>query len=213
VGVLGLADDPAHGIAEAQGLLQRFVQRGPGHFLDRPDRERRVAGDALGELPGGGHEIGLGHDAAHQTHLSCGRRVDGIAGQDHLHGHGLGDGPDQALGTPAPGKEAPHDLGQAKPGFRCADAHVAEQGQLEPARQTRPVDGRDQRLLHGHCGHAGFTAGLDDGGHGRASGRPALSSLLQVGSRAERPARARQDGHADLRVRADLLQGLDQGLP
>src|SRR5207244_2742434 len=95
--ILGLADDPTQGAAEAQGLLQRLVQGALGHLLCRPDGQWRMAGNTLGDVTGGGQQLVGGHDPTHQTHPQCGGRVDGIAGQDHLHRHGLWDRPHEAL--------------------------------------------------------------------------------------------------------------------
>src|SRR5438270_6083582 len=52
--ILGLADDPTQSAADTQGLLQRLVQGALGYLLCRPDGQRRMAGDALSELTGGG---------------------------------------------------------------------------------------------------------------------------------------------------------------
>ena len=78
---------------------------------------------------------------------ACG--IGGITGEDQFHRHGLRDSPDEALWPSPTGKEAAHDLRQAKPCFGGTNPDVAQQCQLKTRGQAIAVNRFNERLFHG----------------------------------------------------------------
>src|SRR5262249_14348073 len=77
--ILGLANDPTQRAAKTQGLLQRRIQGALGYLFRRPDGQRRMTRDALGEVTGSGQQLVCRHDPTHQPHPQRRSRIDGIA--------------------------------------------------------------------------------------------------------------------------------------
>ena len=120
------------------------------------------------ERDGAGHQIPV-DDRVDEAEFERLFSVEGIAGEDRLHGPLYADQPRHALGAAAARQQSDLDLGQADRRAGCRDPVMARQRDLEAAAEGGTVDGGDN----------GFFALLD------VCGRLAFRLLVRVLRRAE----------------------------
>ena len=97
-----------------------------GHrLLAQAHDQRRLGGDRVDHGGDRCIELSFRHDAVDEAERLRGRRIDHLAGQQHLHGLGLADGARQALGAAGAGDDAEQDLRLPELGIVAGDAEVA----------------------------------------------------------------------------------------
>ena len=134
------------------------------------------------------------------------------AEKQHLHGHVIGQAPGDALNGAGVGDDAERQLGQGEGGMFGGDDQVAGDRQFHSAADGEPVDRRDHRLVEVPAlGQPGEAAGsvlvlppfVEPG--------VAAVDRLEVPAGREDPlARPGHDADAQLRVVAQLVDGLAQ---
>ena len=142
-----LRDD---GSAAAGFLLERIVDvaapAGIGAGAVGAHAGLREAGDLLRQRDGGGARFAGFHQAVGEAPLQRLLRIDGAAGEDHVHGAALADDAGQAKRAAIDQRHAPAPAIDAEDGGLGCHAHVGHQRQLEPAGDRVAFDGGDQRL-------------------------------------------------------------------
>ena len=145
---------------------------------------------ALGEGDGRGDEVAF-QDLIDQPQFQRLLGIEGIAGQDGLHGRLRADQARQALRAAAAGQKAQLDFRQPQLGFRRGHPVMAMECKLQAAAEGDAIDG----------GHHRLGAGLDHGAGRRFRlGRRVfgLAKFPNVVAGAERPPLA--DDHQRLRI-------------
>ena len=201
LGVLGRED-----VAQERRLELPELRLGPAlglshDLLARGHRQRRVAGDALGEL----HRdldgrARLGH-ARHQPVLVRLLGGDGIGGERHLHRHAVGDPPGQPEQGAAGGEEPDSGLRDAELDALRRDQEVARERQLEPAGEGEALDRGDQRFA-GPLGEELV----------ESLGHPLGEERLEVHPGAEAASGAGQHAGGEPVVAVELVHGGEQAL-
>ncbi len=114
---------------------------------DREVGERRVLGDALGELDALGEAFAVLDQVMREAHGVAFLGVVDVAGQHHLLHPRHADEPRQPHRGAAADIDAAAAFGQRVVGRALGDAHVRGCGKLEPAADHRAVQHRDHRRL------------------------------------------------------------------
>ncbi|MCY1393695.1 hypothetical protein D9M71_85980 [compost metagenome] len=129
--------------------------------------------------------------------------IDGFAGEHHLHGQGLADRAQQALGAAGAGHDPEVDLRLAEAGVFAGDEDVGVHGQFAAAAQAEAIDGGDQRLAEaGDALPVGQARVIED------ADQVALGHFLDIGAGGEGLAAAGDDHDAGFGV---LLGGIQFG--
>ena len=115
-----------------KGRLESLVDG----FLDMTHREGGAAGDGRGQVHGFLQIEFHRDDAIHQMVVQGFVGGEEAAVEGHFHGHGLANGPHQALGAARAGHDAQVDLGLPEAGAFRGNDHVAGHGQFVAAAQT-----------------------------------------------------------------------------
>jgi hypothetical protein len=190
---------------EAERVVRVLVQRPPRQLLGELDGERPVLADAVRHLLRGGQQRLRRHHPAHQPDLPRARRVDALAGEEHLHRHRHRDGGRQPH-RPEAVEDRPAHLRAAERRGLGRDADVAAEGQLEPPGEAVAVDRGDHRLRDLEP-LAEPVLDLRPPQLVDAPGVRAAVHLLEIGAGAERlVARAGDDRDAERVVAVELLE-------
>ena len=177
---------------------------------DGLDGERAVGGDLIGQLPGLGERLPVGHDVADEADLLGLRRRHLAARQQQLGRDRVGDLPSEADGAAAQREEAPAHLGHPEDGALPRDPQVHGLQDLGAAGHGVPLDRRDEGLARLEVPQQRAPVQI---GVGVEPGRPLVIGVtsrhgLEVSAGAEVSAGSGDDRGADLRVLVDLHPGV-----
>ena len=129
---------------EAQAGGQVGVHGLEQRFLGQAHRQRGFAGNAAGDLQGAlNGEFRLRHFADQPGALGL-ARIDRLAGQDHLHGHGFADGTQQALGATGAGHDPEVDFRLTEARVLTGNDDVGVHRQFAATAEGEAIDGGDQ---------------------------------------------------------------------
>src|SRR3569832_946196 len=126
-----------------QPLLVIEFERHVGEPLRAGETDGTLARQLGGQGPGGGEEVGVGHDTGNQAPAFCRFGVEQVARQHQMLGAQQTDRARQALRSAGAGQLTEIDMPVTDPGRGAGDRHVASQQQFDPARDGRAVDRRD----------------------------------------------------------------------
>jgi hypothetical protein len=147
-------------------------------------------------------------NAVRQAHAEGFVAAHTAAGEDEVHGVAVADEAGQADGAAVDEGDTPAAAEDAEDRVASGHAHVAPGSQLEPASDRVALDGGDHGLGEQHAARAHRAVTL----HAAHAVAGAGGDCLEVGSRAEVAASAREDGDSESLVRLEAAEGGRQGL-